>query len=164
MEGYFAGPHLPPISWIANLEQADREAFSSYGEMTLIPSESILIQEGEKQPNFYFVLKGMLSVKQSSEGHESVVGVVGAGESLGEMSMVSGGPASATVTTLEECQLWRISHDNLMRFILDKPVVGNKILLALLCTVSERLHAVDSDLVMILNEKRKGALKNLSIL
>jgi CRP-like cAMP-binding protein len=161
-QGSFDPNKLPAISWLTTLAQEERDTFSSYGEVITIEIENTLIREGETQPNFYFVLRGMLSIKRGSGSSESVVGVVSAGESLGEMTMVTSGAASATVTTLETCTLWRISHESLMKFIRDHPTAGNKILLALLCTVSERLLVADSDLAMLLNERRSKVVREIS--
>lgn len=158
----FSLTKLPAISWLTSLTSEERDTFSTYGEIINVGMDNVLIREGEPQPNFYFVLVGMLSVKRGNGPDESVVGMVSAGESLGEMTMVTNGAASATVTTLETCQLWRISHDALIRFIREHPVAGNKILLALLCTVSERLLVADSDLAMLLSERRSKIVREIS--
>lgn len=153
---------LPAISWLTSLTEEERELFSTYGSKIAVEPENVVICEGEPQPNFYFILQGTLSVKRGRGENESVVGVVSAGESLGEMTMVTRGVASATVLTLERCELWRISHDDLMRFIREHKEAGNKILLALLCIVSERLQLANSDLAILLSERRSKVVRELS--
>lgn len=158
----FSGETLPGISWLSSLSEDERSLFSRYGSKVDVEAGETLIREAVNQPYFYFVLKGMLSVRRTSDdGVESVVAVISAGESIGEMTMMSNGPASATVVTLEPCHLWRISHEELMKFISENHETGNKILLALLSTVSERLLAVNSDLAMLLSERRANALKSV---
>ena len=82
---------LPAISWLTSLSEEERELFSTYGNKISVEPENAIIREGEPQPNFYFILQGTLSVKRGKGGDESVVGVVSAGESLGEMTMVTRG-------------------------------------------------------------------------
>ncbi|MFZ5806181.1 MAG: Crp/Fnr family transcriptional regulator [Verrucomicrobiota bacterium] len=144
-------PVLPPQGWLATLTDQERILFSSFGETIQLKQQQILIQEGQAQPYFFFITEGMLSVRRG----DIVVAVVGSGEFLGEMTIVTNGAASATVTTLEACSVWRMSHEKLMKFIYEHHEIGIKLLLTLLSTVSERLQTVNSDLADLLAERRK---------
>jgi CRP-like cAMP-binding protein len=61
---------------------------------------AVFIQEGQEGEAFYIVGDGEVEVvRQSDDGHEVVLATVGKGHCLGEMSLVTGQPASATVRT-----------------------------------------------------------------
>ena len=53
--------------------------------------EAVLMEEGEERPQLVFVVSGAASVEKSG----TLVGVCGPGDFLGEMSFLSGRPASA---------------------------------------------------------------------
>lgn len=149
-------PLLPAISWMAQLSPEERARLGSYGSIITLPPEKFLIQEGEPQPYFYFVIKGMLSVRRKSRGQDLIVAVVCGGESLGEMTMVTRGSATASVIGLEDTQLWRIHQEDFMKFIQEEPVTGNKILLSIISLLSDRLIAVKSDLATLLSQRREN--------
>lgn len=142
---------LPSTGWLASLSEEERKLFSSFGEVFSVEPKKALIRQDETQPYFFFVLKGMLSIRRG----DAVVAVVASGEFLGEMTIGASGKASATVVALEPCEVWRMSHETLTQFIYAHKDAGIKILLAFLSTVSERLQAVNSDLADLLSERRR---------
>ena len=58
----------------------------------------ILVEEGQKSPELVFIAKGAASVERGG----NIVGVCGPGDFLGEMSFLTGKPASATVRVANE--------------------------------------------------------------
>jgi CRP-like cAMP-binding protein len=60
--------------------------------------DSVLMEEGEEKPQLVFVASGAASVEKSG----TLVGVCGPGDFLGEMSFLTGRPASATVRVANE--------------------------------------------------------------
>jgi CRP-like cAMP-binding protein len=58
----------------------------------------VLIKEGEMAPQLVFIARGAASVEKG----DKLVGVCGPGDFLGEMSFLSGKPASATVRVSNE--------------------------------------------------------------
>ena len=60
--------------------------------------EAVLVEEGEEKPALVFIASGAASVEKSG----ALVGVCGPGDFLGEMSFLTGRPASATVKVANE--------------------------------------------------------------
>ncbi len=60
--------------------------------------DEILVNEGEASPQLLFIARGAASVERAG----TIVGVCGPGDFLGEMSFLSGRPASATVKVANE--------------------------------------------------------------
>ena len=58
----------------------------------------LLVEEGQAAPELVFIARGAASVERGG----SIVGVCGPGDFLGEMSFLSGRPASATVRVANE--------------------------------------------------------------
>jgi hypothetical protein len=58
----------------------------------------VLVEEGQERPELVFIARGAASVERSG----TLVGVCGPGDFLGEMSFLTGKPASATVRVANE--------------------------------------------------------------
>ena len=80
-----------------------------------------LIQEGDRGDTLYIVLSGRLrAFAADPNGKEITLGIYGAGEYVGEMSL-DGGPRSANVETLESTTCAVISREALLAYIADHP-------------------------------------------
>lgn len=85
-----------------------------------VPAGEVLMREGEANPPLVYVASGQVSVEAS--GIE--VGVCGEGDFLGEMSLVSGHTASATVIVVEAARIARFDRDALAQYARAVPEVG----------------------------------------
>lgn len=82
---------------------------------------SLLIQEGERGDTLFIVLSGKLRVYSSDPaGKEVTLGMYGAGEYVGEMSL-DGGTRAASVQTLEMSECVVITRDVLLDFMRRRP-------------------------------------------
>ena len=65
---------------------------------------------GDPTDSLYIVLSGRLKVMMSdSEGKEVILSILGPGEFFGEMGLIDEEPRSASVVTMEACELLSIS-------------------------------------------------------
>ncbi len=86
---------------VDGLRATTLDQLAAKGELRRYPAHALLIQEGDQGDNIYLVLSGRLRVFSSdNRGKEITLGVYGAAEYVGEMSL-DGGPRSASVETLE---------------------------------------------------------------
>lgn len=86
---------------VEGLRATTLDQLAARGELRRYPARTLLIQEGDQGDNIYLVLSGRLRVFSSdNRGKEITLGVYGAAEYVGEMSL-DGGPRSASVETLE---------------------------------------------------------------
>ena len=69
-----------------------------------------IIRAGDTTDSLYVVISGRLKVLMGdAQGREVILSILGPGEYFGEMGLLDDSPRSATVTTLEPCELLRIS-------------------------------------------------------
>jgi CRP-like cAMP-binding protein len=137
-------PTLPTFSWIGHLKDDDRELLSSYGQFFPGHPGNIIIEEGVLQTEVFVVISGELEVHgKDANGTPILRARVGPGETLGEISLFDPGPATATVTASEFCQLWRIADSDLIQFMEDNPGAGNVLLRTLASILAQRLRRVD---------------------
>jgi CRP-like cAMP-binding protein len=137
-------PTLPGFSWIGHLKDDDRDLLSSYGEFFPGHPGTVVIEEGIPQTEVFVVISGKLQVHVMQEdGVARLLAEVGPGETLGEISLFTPGPATATVIATEFSQLWRIKDSDLIQFMTDNPGAGNVLLRTLATILAQRLRQVD---------------------
>jgi CRP-like cAMP-binding protein len=144
MSDTLSQPTLPTFSWIGHLKDDDRELLSSYGEFFPGHPGTVIIEEGAMQTEVFVVISGKLDVHAKQEdGSIALLATIGPGETLGEISLFSPGPAAASVTAVEFSQLWRIADDSLMEFMEENPGAGNVLLRTLASILAQRLRQMN---------------------
>jgi len=142
--GDLSKPSLPAFSWIGHLKDDDRDLLSSYGEFFPGHPGTTIIEEGAQQTEVFVVISGKLQVHAMQDtGVARLLAEVGPGETLGEISLFTPGPATATVIATEFSQLWRIADADLLQFMSDNPGAGNVLLRTLATILAQRLRQVD---------------------
>jgi CRP/FNR family cyclic AMP-dependent transcriptional regulator len=75
-----------------------------------------IIGAGDPTDSLYIVISGRLKVLMSDEqGREVILSILGPGEFFGEMGLLDDSPRSASVVTLEACELLTISKTDFKR-------------------------------------------------
>jgi len=75
------------------------------------PKNSTIIAAGDATDAMYIVVSGRLKVIMSDkEGQEVILAILNQGEFFGEMGLIAQAPRSATVTTIEPCELLTITR------------------------------------------------------
>ena len=70
------------------------------------PRGSVIMAAGDPIDSLYIVISGRLKVMMGdSEGKEVILSLIGPGEFFGEMGLIDDSPRSASVVTLEPCEL-----------------------------------------------------------
>ena len=108
----------------ASSEPTDKalvEELANLGQKRRWRRGSILIQEGDVGDTLFIVLSGGVRVYSSdSSGKEVTLGLYGAGEYVGEMSL-DGAPRAATMVTVEPTECAVITREVLLTFISEHP-------------------------------------------
>jgi CRP/FNR family cyclic AMP-dependent transcriptional regulator len=74
------------------------------------PRSTTIMAGGDPTDSLYIVLSGRLKVMMSdAEGKEVILSILGPGEFFGEMGLIDDEPRSATVVTIEPCELLSIA-------------------------------------------------------
>ena len=81
-----------------------------------------LFGQGEPGDSLYIVVSGRLRVEATAaDGTRTTLAELGAGETVGEMAVISGEPRSATVYAARDTQLAKLSRDSVDRVVLRHP-------------------------------------------
>ncbi len=89
---------------------ARRELLAAAVHLELSPRD-VIIEQGKRRASMYLVLTGELSVHLDDPDNEPVA-TIGAGETVGELSVLDGSSASAFVTAKTEARLLQITEDD----------------------------------------------------
>jgi len=151
MSNDFSTPTLPPIGWVANLREDDRELLASYGQFLALYPPNELIFQGDEQHHLFLLISGKLEVRREGRDNPIVVGTITPGECIGEVALFDPGPASATVVALEFSQIWKIDQVSLNLFLESNPVGGNHLMVGLATILSNRLRHLNAKMVELSN-------------
>ena len=84
------------------------------------PRNSFILRAGEETDALYIILSGRVKVLIPDEqGREVILAVMGPNEFFGEMGLLDDQPRSASVETLEACQMLRFSKAGFMGCLKD---------------------------------------------
>jgi CRP-like cAMP-binding protein len=97
----------------------------------------ILFSQGEAGETMYFIESGQVEVRARTTEGRTILAVLGAGEPVGEMALLSGKPRTATARALADLQLWALEKADFDELTLKYP----RFALAISRALSERLEA-----------------------
>lgn len=125
------------------LSDEEIEQILPYLEVVLYPMGTILFEEGDPGDSIMFIAHGKLEVKKQTEfkGKEIVIGKLGRGSLVGELSFVSDKePRSASVIALEDTEVVVLQRASLDSLTEKYPAIGIKILKGLVRVLAIRLR------------------------
>jgi CRP-like cAMP-binding protein len=83
---------------LPDLERSQRHKLLKLGKWRMFKPGDVLMEQGQERPNLVFIASGAASIERD----QTLIGVCGPGDFLGEMSFLTGRPASATVRVANE--------------------------------------------------------------
>lgn len=113
---------LARVPLFAELDRASLGAVAAETEWFSLPGGATLIEAGEPADALYVVLSGCLeAVVTTPEGFRRRVGRIVAGETVGELALLSGTSRGATVTALRDTEIGRFSREAFERLLVHHP-------------------------------------------
>ncbi len=107
----------------------------------------VIFSEGEPGHQMYVIVEGKVKLGQtSSDGRESLLGVLGPGEMFGELSLFDPGLRTSTATALTDSIVLALGNDQLRPWLSGRPEVAAALLQALARRI-RRTNEAMADLV-----------------
>ena len=91
----------------------------------VLPPGTVIFRQGDPADNFYIIRSGRTKALRSDEkGVETELGVLGPGDSFGELTLLTGSPRTATVETMEETVLSVLPKEQFDHILKNYPLVA----------------------------------------
>lgn len=111
---------LRNVPLFAGLDEAQLNLLVSTIVRKSVGRNAKIIGAGDPTDSLYIVLSGRLKVLMGDEqGREVILSILGPGEFFGEMGLLDDSPRSASVVTLEACELLTITKTDFKRSLAD---------------------------------------------
>src|ERR1700677_2438452 len=113
---------LAGLPLLSDIEPHLLATLASEFEWFSLPGGQALFHEGDKDDCLYIVLAGRLGAfARNEDGNEVLIRQMLAGETVGEMALLSGEPRSATVVALRDSELVRLGKAGFTKLIEEHP-------------------------------------------
>jgi len=103
----------PPLPLFADL---DREAFMDLVQRMSwksVPPGTVISQEGEPGDHLHVIVAGKAEVTRLVEGQRKTLGFLGGGSIFGELSLITGTPPTASVSSTVDTEVFEIRREHL---------------------------------------------------
>lgn len=140
---------LSAVDLFSELDEAALDRLARRARPRHLRSGEVLFLQGDPAGSLYLVRAGKVRVVvTSAHGEDLVLRVLGPGDCLGEVSVLSSEPRSATVDALEHTELLAVPADDVREVLLAHPVALLHVAARLAATV-RHVTGVASDLVFL---------------
>ncbi|MBI3734876.1 MAG: cyclic nucleotide-binding domain-containing protein [Chloroflexi bacterium] len=146
---------LRRLTLFSGLPQADLERLCGMSETIAVSPGEFLMKEGEVGDALYIIKDGEFEVTKRSGQQEVFLAMRGAGEVLGEMSLLDKSPRSASVRAVQDSHVLQISQDSFQRLLSESATAA----LEILHTSTKRLRNTQS---MLQQSEKMAALGTLT--
>jgi CRP/FNR family transcriptional regulator, cyclic AMP receptor protein len=129
--------------FLDRIPDPDRQALLALGVQRPIAPRTAVLHEGDEAHEVLVLLEGSVKVTRlSPDGREVVVGVRTASQLVGEVATVDGHRRSASVWTLEPCQVHRIPGADFLDLLGHRPAMAMALIEALCARLRESTDQV----------------------
>ncbi|MDP1716996.1 MAG: cyclic nucleotide-binding domain-containing protein [Burkholderiales bacterium] len=111
---------LRTVPLFSSLDDEQLRVLSPFVQLRSYPRSTFILRAGEETDALYVILSGRVKVLiPDEEGHEVILTMMGPHEFFGEMGLLDDQPRSASVETLEVCDMLRFSKAGFMNCLKD---------------------------------------------
>jgi len=134
--------------FFASLSREDIMLLSGHMDFYLTRPGDVIIREGDAGDFMLFIIDGEVDIfkKNVRRGQEHLTSV-GAGTTLGEMSMIDGEPRFATCVANQLTTFAVLPRAGMAKIILDHPELSAKVLIKLVMILASRLRQTSEKLL-----------------
>ncbi|MBZ0264657.1 Crp/Fnr family transcriptional regulator [bacterium] len=121
---------------------------------------NLIIFEDDLGSNLFFIKSGRVKISGiSDEGGEAIFSILAEGEFFGELSLIDGLPRSATVTSIEDVELWVLHRGDFLEMLERYPQVS----ITLLKELARRIRRSDMQIKSLSLKDARGRVASTLI-
>lgn len=137
---------LQKVPLFADMPLSAMKAFYNVCQDRTLVEGELLIEQGRPGVALFVIRQGEVSVLRVEGDQAKEVAVLGAGDHVGEMSLVDEAPTSARVVAKTEVRLFEVSRDQFLRFLQAHDKFAVRVLRVFVRTMAQRLRETTAKL------------------
>ena len=124
---------IKSVPLFSSCSKKELAAIAAQADELVVPEGKTLTKQGDRGREFMVIVDGSAEVRKNGRR----VNLLGSGDFLGEIALISGGPRTATVTTTSEVDILVLTDRAFRQLTKQMPSIHKSVVQAL----SERLQA-----------------------
>jgi len=155
---------LAEVPFLQLLDDKDRQELAADLDVVRFPAGQVLFNYGDPGDSLYVIRTGEVEVFfKDDTGQRIVLDTARAGDVFGELSLLDGGPRTASVVATQDLEALRVNRTNLDHFLQRHPAATLDLLTAMgrrLRATSEKLrHTASRNVNEEMEDKRSAVQK-----
>jgi CRP/FNR family transcriptional regulator, cyclic AMP receptor protein len=135
-----SGEFLKSVPIFSDLDTDRLKQISQLGSRKFYKKDSTVLHEDETGSALFVIISGRVKIsRESDDGKEVILTILNESDFFGEMAILDGMSRSATVTAIEESELFLIQRVDFLILLQEHPEIS----VALLQELTQRLRASD---------------------
>lgn len=144
---------IKSIPLFHGLDEADCQRIGNLMVTKKFKKNNLIIFEDDFGSNLFILKTGRVKISgMSEEGDEAIFSILGEGEFFGELSLIDGLPRSATVTSIDDVELWVLHRGDFLELLERYPQVS----ITLLKELARRIRRSDLQIKSLSLKDAKG--------
>ena len=138
-----------------DLGEAKLDKISKLGSLRKFKQDSIILFEQEECAGLFIISKGKVKVScYSDDNKEIILAIFNESDIFGEMSVLDGYPHSATVTAIEDSEIFLINRDDFLELLKN----NHEVVKSLLQELTRRLRVADMKIKALSMKDAEGKI------
>ena len=125
--------HLANVPIFASFSKRDLQRIAKASDEVEVAAGRVLVDQGRAGHEFFLILEGQAKVSRGGND----LATLGPGQYFGELSLLDGGPRSATVTAASDMELLVVGQREFSGVLDEIPGVAHKLLTAMAARLRE---------------------------
>lgn len=136
------------------------EQISQVGVRKAFKKDTIILMEEDESGALFIIITGKVKVtRTSNDGREVILNILAEADIFGEMSLLDGLTRSATVTAIEDSELFIIQRNQFLEFLKEHPEIS----IALMQELSKRLRTADMQIKSLSLKDAEGKVATVIV-
>jgi CRP/FNR family cyclic AMP-dependent transcriptional regulator len=138
---------LRSVSIMRDLTDEELAAIASLFTLRKAQPKERILQEGAPVGRFYIICEGVVHIRRQAQKREILFGRLGPGSFFGEINLFDPGTSTASIYAMKNATLAVCDYESLRNFMSSHPVIGYKLVSAMMGEMSRRLRTTSARFV-----------------
>ncbi|MDX1700389.1 MAG: Crp/Fnr family transcriptional regulator [Melioribacteraceae bacterium] len=144
----------------SDLPEETIEQISQVGIKKNYKKDTIILMEEDESGALFIIVDGKVKVtRTSNDGREVILNILSESDIFGEMALLDGLTRSATVTAIEDSELFIIQRNQFLEFLKEHPEIS----IALMQELSKRLRTADMQIKSLSLKDAEGKVATVIV-